>query len=68
MLSEVVMDPNNMTVNNLHTRSWRRIMLNAKLKSRNSLLTWVFFPSKSSRLRWRAVEVVRLVYKLEQVE
>ncbi len=36
-------------------------MLNAELKSRNSIRTWVFLSSRCSRLRWRAEEMASYV-------
>ncbi|XP_034023464.1 uncharacterized protein C3orf67 homolog [Thalassophryne amazonica] len=49
---------------NFHTRSWGLIVFNAELKSRNSIRTWVFFSSRCSRLRWRAVEMASSVEQL----
>lgn len=50
---------------NLHTRFWGMIMLNAELKSRNSIRTWMFFFSNCSRLRWRSVEMASSVERFD---
>lgn len=57
-LHRVVLRPKG---SNLHTRSWGMIVLNAELKSKNSIRMWVFFCSNCSRLRWRAVEMASSV-------
>lgn len=48
------------------TGCWGMSILNAELNSTNIIRTWVFFPSRCAKLRWRAKEMMSSVEQFGQ--